>query len=61
MGILNSNDPPSSDFGAAGWQAKWIGAADTNIPSLLLRHEFTVKPGLARARSWTSAASANTN
>jgi len=31
------------------WQAKWIGAADTNVPSLLLRHEFTVKPGLKRA------------
>ena len=49
MGILNSNDPPSSDSGAASWQAKWIGAADTNIPSLLLRHEFVVKPGLKRA------------
>ena len=33
----------------SGWQAKWIGAADTNIPSLLLRHKFTVKPGLKRA------------
>ena len=33
----------------ADWQAKWIGAADTNIPSLLLRHEFVVKPGLKRA------------
>jgi len=33
----------------ADWQAHWIGAADTNIPSLLLRHEFTVKPGLQRA------------
>ncbi len=31
------------------WQAKWIGSADTNIPSLLLRHEFSVKPGLQRA------------
>ena len=31
------------------WQAKWIGAADTNIPSLLVRHEFVVKPGLQRA------------
>jgi alpha-L-rhamnosidase len=36
---LHSND----------WQAKWIGAADTNIPSLLLRQEFVVKPGLVRA------------
>jgi hypothetical protein len=39
MGLLSAND----------WQAKWIGAADTNIPSLLLRHEFAVKPGLKRA------------
>ncbi|HWC61720.1 MAG TPA: family 78 glycoside hydrolase catalytic domain, partial [Verrucomicrobiae bacterium] len=31
------------------WQAKWIGAADTNLPSILLRREFTVKPGLVRA------------
>ena len=49
MGILNSNNPPSSDFGAAGWHAQWIGAADTNIPSLLLRREFLVRPGLKRA------------
>jgi alpha-L-rhamnosidase len=34
MGILN----------AADWAgASWIGAVDTNIPSLLLRREFTVK------------------
>jgi hypothetical protein len=39
MGLLSANE----------WQAKWIGAADTNIPSLLLRHEFVVKPGLKRA------------
>ena len=39
MGVVNDAD----------WQAKWIGAADTNIPSLLLRREFTVKPGLTRA------------
>jgi hypothetical protein len=39
MGLLSTND----------WQAKWIGAADTNIPSLLLRHEFVVKVGLKRA------------
>jgi hypothetical protein len=39
MGVLQNSD----------WQAKWIGAADTNIPSLLLRHEFVVKPGLKRA------------
>ncbi len=39
MGVLANTD----------WHAQWIGAADTNIPSLLLRHEFTVKPGLKRA------------
>jgi len=39
MGVLND----------AGWQAKWIGAADTNIPSILLRREFFVKSGLRRA------------
>ena len=39
MGPLNSSD----------WHAQWIGAADTNIPSLLLRREFSVKPGLKRA------------
>jgi alpha-L-rhamnosidase len=33
----------------ADWHAQWIGAADTNIPSLLLRHEFAVKSGLQRA------------
>jgi len=33
----------------ADWHAQWIGAADTNIPSLLLRHDFVVKPGLQRA------------
>jgi alpha-L-rhamnosidase len=31
------------------WQAKWIGATDTNIPSILLRREFVVKPGVVRA------------
>jgi hypothetical protein len=39
MGLLHPDD----------WQAEWIGAADTNIPSLLLRREFVVKPGLTRA------------
>ena len=39
MGILNPTD----------WRAKWIGAADTNITSLLLRHEFAVKSHLKRA------------
>lgn len=50
MGILKESDPPSpAGFGAAGWHAKWIGTTDTNLPSLLLRHDFTVKPGLKRA------------
>jgi hypothetical protein len=39
MGVLDSSD----------WHAQWVGAADTNIPSLLLRKEFSVKPGLKRA------------
>ena len=39
MGVLDGAD----------WRAKWIGAADTNIPSLRLRREFVVKPGLQRA------------
>ena len=33
----------------SGWQAQWIGTVDTNISSLLLRREFSVKPGLERA------------
>jgi alpha-L-rhamnosidase len=32
----------------ANWQAKWIGASDTNLPSIILRREFVVKPGLVR-------------
>jgi alpha-L-rhamnosidase len=48
MGILDLNDPPSSNFGAAGWRARWI-TAPTNAPSLLFRREFTVKRGLRRA------------
>jgi hypothetical protein len=36
-------------FSTNDWHAKWIGAADTNIPSLLLRREFSIKPGLKRA------------
>jgi alpha-L-rhamnosidase len=39
MGVLQNSD----------WHAQWIGAADTNIPSLLLRHDFSVRPGLKRA------------
>jgi hypothetical protein len=39
MGLLQNSD----------WQANWIGATNTNIPSILLRREFTVKPALKRA------------
>jgi hypothetical protein len=39
MGLLQASD----------WQARWIGATDTNSPSILLRREFGVKPGLRRA------------
>ena len=39
MGILAGSD----------WRAKWISAPDTNFETLLLRGEFTVKPGLKRA------------
>ena len=39
MGVLNKTD----------WHAHWIGAADTNIPSLLLRRDFFVRSGLQRA------------
>ena len=48
MGILDAGDPPSSDFGAAGWRAKWI-ASPTNCETLLLRREFMVRHGLRRA------------
>jgi hypothetical protein len=39
MGVLQKSDG----------HAQWIGAADTNIPSLLLRKPFSVRPGLKRA------------
>ncbi len=39
MGLLNPND----------WQAKWITALSTNFETLLLRRDFTVKPGLKSA------------
>ena len=39
MGLLKPED----------WQAKWIGAGDKEHSSLLLRRDFTVKPGLQRA------------
>ena len=39
MGVLQPSD----------WHAQWIGAAETNIPSLLLRREIFVHSGLKRA------------
>jgi alpha-L-rhamnosidase len=49
MGVLGTNDPPSSrDTGAAGWKAKWI-CAPAATEALLLRKEFIVKAGLKRA------------
>ncbi len=39
MGVLAGPD----------WRARWISAPDTNFETLLLRREFTVKPGLQRA------------
>lgn len=34
----------------ADWQnAQWLGVNDTNVPNVLLRREFTVKPDLKRA------------
>jgi hypothetical protein len=40
MGVLRPLD----------WNAHWVGAASaTNTPTLLLRRQFTVKPGLRRA------------
>ncbi len=39
MGVLDEKD----------WQAKWIGSANTNAQSLMLRREFVIKPQLRRA------------
>jgi alpha-L-rhamnosidase len=39
MGILAAGD----------WHAQWIGTPDTNTANLLLRREFSVRPGLRRA------------
>jgi alpha-L-rhamnosidase len=49
MGVVGATEPPSSrDSGAGGWKAKWI-CAPAATEALLLRKEFTVKPGLKRA------------
>jgi len=57
--VWDANDKPSDwskpaqwNMGVlrpADWQAKWIGATDTNLPSILLRREFAVKSKPARA------------
>ena len=40
MGVLSDAD----------WQgAQWLGVNDTNVPNVLLRREFKVRPGLKRA------------
>ena len=51
MGLLDDSQNPSLTNGIVGGDctAVWIGAADTDIPSLLLRREFAVNPGLKRA------------
>lgn len=50
MGVLDPADPSSpGGSDAAGWQAKWITFPTTNFETLLLRRDFTVKPGLHRA------------
>jgi alpha-L-rhamnosidase len=44
--------PASWSMGAledSDWHARWIGTQDRDIPSLLLRREFSVKAGLKRA------------
>ena len=48
MGLLKSDDSTSSESGATGWKAKWI-CAQSASESLLMRKEFSVKPGLKRA------------
>lgn len=56
----NEHDEPSAWSKPATWTmgvlcdadwagAQWIGVNDTNVPNVLLRREFTVKPGLQRA------------
>ncbi|MGH7953705.1 MAG: family 78 glycoside hydrolase catalytic domain [Limisphaerales bacterium] len=39
MGVLADSD----------WNAKWIAASDTHFPTIILRREFIVRPGLKRA------------
>ena len=50
MGLLANSDQPSpGGFGPAGWQARWITFPTTNFETLLVRRDFTVKPGLKSA------------
>lgn len=39
MGVLVQSD----------WHAQWIGTTNNQTPSILVRHDFSVKPGLKRA------------
>ena len=48
MGLLKSDDSNLSESSATGWKAKWI-CAQSASDSLLMRKEFSVKPGLKRA------------
>ena len=48
MGVLKPEGATSSEVSAPGWKAKWI-CAQAASDSLLLRKEFSVKPGLRRA------------
>jgi hypothetical protein len=49
MGIVATYEPPTRNAAEGpGWQAKWI-CAPAATETLLLRKEFTVKPGLVRA------------
>lgn len=56
----DENDQPSAWSKAATWTmgvlssadwagAQWLGVNDTNVPNVLLRREFTARPGLQRA------------
>ncbi len=51
MGLLDESpsSPSTNAIVGGNWKAVWIGAADTNIPSLLFRREFAVNAGLKRA------------
>ena len=45
---------PALGLQDSDWHAQWIGAAATNIPSLLLRHEFFVKSSHAFVKQPTT-------